>query len=738
MGFIAEKTLADLEFQTVLESVQNFTVTELGKDAVAKIRPIQDKEVLKNALQEVHEYVSSFDNDNRFPNHGFDSIAKELHLLGIENSYLEPKAFLKILSLATTVEEYLKFLKKFKDIYPVLEASSNTLDTEPYIVKIISKYITKYGEVDDNASILLKGIRKDIFKIKGSLGQSFNRVLSRCISNGYLDDIRESVLENQRVLAVQAMHRKKVKGSILGSSKTGSIVFIAPAETLQLQRELQSLEYEEKQEILKILRNLTDEIRLYDEILKNYQEYLCHIDSVSARAKYAQSIDGVLPKINKFKKLFFRNAYHPILFEKNKRDSIETIPQSIGLDNKQRIIVISGPNAGGKSITLKTIGLLQVMLQSGMLIPVHERSETYIFDTILTDIGDNQSIENHLSTYSYRLKNMRTFLKRCNNSTLFLIDEFGTGSDPELGGALAETFLEEFYEKHAFGIITTHYANLKLLANELDHVVNANMLFDEKTLEPKFKLFIGEAGSSFTFEVAQKNGIPYSLINRSKKKIENQKLRFDKTINKLQKQRQELEKNSEVLAREKDRAIEQTDVLEEKKQKLLEKLESFQDLYDNNQKMLNYGRKINEIVNKYLQNNNRKELNDAFKKFVLIEQSKHKKALDTKLGDKKLSERKLKQQVRKEAIVKKIQLEETEKMVKKEVAIEKKKQEKAVVKKPIKKHVFKINDTVRLIDGRANGTIEKIEKKTVFINYGMFTTKAKLEQLELVKAAPRK
>jgi len=197
--------------------------------------------------------------------------------------------------------------------------------------------------------------------------------------------------------------------------------------------------------------------------------------------------------------------------------------------------VISGPNAGGKSITLKTVGLLQTMLQSGMLIPVHERSKVCLFDRILSDIGDNQSIENHLSTYSYRLKQMNYFLKKCNKNTLFLIDEFGTGSDPELGGALAETFLEEFYHREAFGIITTHYSNLKILANELPHMLNANMLFDERTLEPLFKLVIGQAGSSFTFEVAQKNGIPYSLINRAKKKIERSKVRFDATIAKLQK-----------------------------------------------------------------------------------------------------------------------------------------------------------------------------------------------------------
>ena len=243
-----------------------------------------------------------------------------------------------------------------------------------------------------------------------------------------------------------------------------------------------------------------------------------------------KSIDAVLPEVTKHQEIDLVDAYHPLLLVANKSEGITTFPQTITMTTDSRIIVISGPNAGGKSITLKTVGLLQLMVQSGMLIPVHERSKLCLFDSILSDIGDNQSIENHLSTYSYRLKQMNYFLKKCNKHTLFLIDEFGTGSDPELGGALAETFLEVFYEREAFGIITTHYSNLKLLANELPHIQNANMLFDEKTLLPLYKLVIGQAGSSFTFEVAQKNGIPFSLINRSKKKIERGKIRFDKTI----------------------------------------------------------------------------------------------------------------------------------------------------------------------------------------------------------------
>ncbi len=295
------------------------------------------------------------------------------------------------------------------------------------------------------------------------------------------------------------MHRRKVKGGILGNSKTGSIVYIQPEATYNYTRELNNLEYEEKEEIKKILKELTNFIRPFRPLLIDYQNFLSDIDVVAAKAKYGMDMDAVMPKISQERELELIDAYHPLLLLTNRRQKKETFPQTIELSKERRVIVISGPNAGGKSITLKTVGLLQVMVQSGLLIPVHEYSRVCFFDKILTDIGDNQSIENHLSTYSYRLKNMNYFLKKVDDKTLFLIDEFGTGSDPELGGALAETFLEVFYEKEAFGILTTHYANLKMLANELPHIVNANMLFDARTLEPLYKLHMGEAGSSFYF-----------------------------------------------------------------------------------------------------------------------------------------------------------------------------------------------------------------------------------------------
>jgi DNA mismatch repair protein MutS2 len=380
-------------------------------------------------------------------------------------------------------------------------------------------------------------------------------------------------------------------------------------------------------------------------------------------------------------------------------------------------VVISGPNAGGKSITLKTVGLLQLMIQSGLLIPVHEKSRVCWFDSILTDIGDNQSIENHLSTYSYRLKNMKGFLKKCDEKTLFLIDEFGTGSDPELGGALAEVILEDFYSRKSFGLITTHYSNLKLLADEQQAMVNANMQFDDRTLEPVFKLILGEAGSSFTFEVAQKNGIPFNLINRAKKKIERGKVRFDATIAKLQKQRYQMAKTDKSL-REKENTFEsESDRLKQLNQKLKTKLVSYQELFDHNQRMIVLGKKLNDIAELFFQNNKKRPMIAEILRLIESENSKRKRKSSAQTKKDNTVKKSLEKEVIKELVTIR-----REKKVKKEIPHK----SKSIV-------MFKVGDKVRLLDGESVGSIDAIEKKKAIVNYGIFTTQVNVDQLELVK-----
>lgn len=722
---ITDKTLKDLEFYTVLEAVAASCTTEPGQEKALQISPFKNKEELMDSLLQTSEYVSSFDNNNALPNHGFEPVTNEIKFLAIEDSYLEASAFRKIGTLSETVNTLIKFLEKFDDYYPNLNKRAVTVEYTKDILKNIDKIVDKYGEIKDDASPELQNIRREMNLVKTKINQSFASALSQYNGMGYLDDIKESVVENRRVLAVLAMYRRKVKGSILGSSKTGSIAYIEPEATLKYSRELNNYEYEEKEEVKRILLQLSNVIRPFVPLLYDYQEFLTDIDVVSAKAKYAKRINGLLPNITEEKRLYFREAFHPILLSNNNRKGEVTYPQTIELTQDNRIIVISGPNAGGKSITLKTIGLLQLMLQSGLLIPVHERSETFLFDRIMTDIGDNQSIENHLSTYSYRLKNMNYFLKKCNDKTLFLIDEFGTGSDPELGGALAEIFLEEFYHREAFGIITTHYTNLKILANELPFATNANMLFDEKSLEPMYKLILGQAGSSFTFEVAQKNGIPYGLINRAKKKIEGSKVRFDKTIATLQKERSKLEKTSQNLREEETRAREEGRKMENINTKIQQKLESYQELYDSNQRHIYMGQKLDDISEKYFSNKNKKELIGEFLKMVEIENSKRKKATPKEKKEKEVQQKQIIEEVKEK--VEEIRVEKKEKKLK---AI------KLEAERP--KVALKIGDRVRMIDGKAVGTLDAIEKKKATVNYGLFTSKVDLETLELVEAKKNK
>ena len=718
---ITEKTLQDLQFPTVLETLSAICNTDIGKQKALEITPFKDKESLMEALLQTSEYVSSFQNNNAIPNHGFDAITHEIKFLGIEDSFLEVGSFRKIANLSSTVNFLLNFLRKFHDYYPNLNNRGARVELTKDIITMVDEVVDKYGEIKDNASPDLLNIRRDMNAVRGKVNQSFGIALTQYNSLGYLDDIRESFVQNRRVLAVLAMYRRKVKGSILGSSKTGSIAYIEPETTLKYSRELSNLEYEEKEEITRILKQLSNRIRPYLELLIEYQNFLSDIDVIAAKAKYANKINAILPTITEERRLFFRDAFHPILYLSNAEKNEVTYPQTIELEQENRIIVISGPNAGGKTISLKTVGLLQLMLQSGMLIPVHERSETFLFDRILTDIGDNQSIENHLSTYSYRLKNMNYFLKKCNTKTMFLIDEFGTGSDPELGGALAEIFLEEFYHREAFGIITTHYSNLKILANELPCATNANMLFDEQSLEPMYKLVLGQAGSSFTFEVAQKNGIPYSLINRAKKKIEVGKVRFNKTIATLQKERSKLEKTSSTLKEEENKAREESKKMESINLKIKQKLESYQELYDSNQKTIYIGQKIEDIAEKYFNNKNKKDLIGEFLKIVEIENSKRRKA--TAKETKVIAEKK--KEVIKEVTV---QVEEIR-------AEKKARKVKEVIEKP--KPILKVGDRVRMFDGKAVGSIDTIERNKATVNYGLFTSKVSLDLLELVEAVKK-
>ena len=723
MNKIAQKTLDDLEFGTVLEQAAIRCATASGKLVMLQTAPTSAVEDVHTALLRTDEYLSSFSDEKTIPNHGFEDVSQEIALLGIENSKIEVEGFRKLLLLTETTNTLLIFLKKNKDRYPKLFDATNGQIPVKEIPAEINRIVDKFGMLKDRASDKLYSIRRQMNGVRSKISQSFGAALSTYQGSGFLDEIRETVIGSRRVLAVKAMYRRKVKGVIHGSSKTGSIVYIEPETTLQYTQELQNLIYDEKEEIDQILRSLTNFMRPYVADLNQYTSFLTLIDLHAAKAHYATEMNGVLPILNTKKETDIKEAYHPLLYLSNKKKNNSTYPQDIHLHSEKRIMVISGPNAGGKSITLKTIGLLQLMLQSGFLLPVNEQSHMSVFERILTDIGDNQSIENELSTYSYRLKNMQRFLKKCDENTLFLIDEFGTGSDPELGGALAEIFLEVFYERHAYGAITTHYSNLKLLANELPHMTNANMQFDGRNLQPTFHLVTGEAGSSFTFEVAEKNGIPYSLINKAKKKIERGKVRFDASIAKLQKERASMSKTTKELQQTSIKNKKENDKLETLNAKVKQKLERYQELFDQDKRMIVLGNKVNEVAERFFISNKKRPLIAELLRIVEEENAKRKR----KSASVHRKEKKEKKAIKEEVVQK--------------VALVRKEKKKKVTEKPKElfrpKVVFKVGDQVRLFDGKAVGTVDVLEKKKAIVNYGMFTTQVNTEALELVSRAKK-
>lgn len=713
---LSRQTLEDLEFPEILENIATFSFNEKTAQLIRELQPYEDHELLIKDLKTTNEYLSSFESENRIPFSEFYYMSDFLPRLNIENYYLDVEQFFQIKSNALQIKEITKFFAKFEEYFPELQKIVSKIIYENEIVKEIDNVFNKHGEIKNSASNELAEIRRKIKNITVKIADLFKKAIAQ--NSEYLDDIKETVVDNKRVLAVNSGVRKRVKGRLLGTSKTGSISFIEPQSVYQSNRELEELIDEEAKEIIKILRNLTAIIAVHKETLETYEDLLEYLDFTQAKARFAQKINAVLPNIQSDKKLNLIDAYHPILYLKNSEKKLETIPQTLSMNDEQRIIIISGPNAGGKSITLKTIGLNQLMIQSGILIPVHPKSEIGFFNKIFTDIGDNQSIDNQLSTYSYRLKQMSFFIRNVDENTLLLVDEFGTGSDPELGGALAEVFFEEFYERNAYGIFTTHYSNIKVAAEELPHAINASMLFDEKTLSPLYKLELGQAGSSFTFEVAEKNKIPYRLINRAKKKVEKDKVRLDKTILKLQQEKFEIQKTKDQVKELQQSSVEQNKELEQTQEKIQEKLVEFQQLYDNELKDLRTGKRVNEWADEYLKTKNKKKLINNFLKWVEIENSKKTKLNKIEEKKKKITQKKVQNELKKN----KENIEKVQEEIK-----EKKEKE---VKKSIEK--LKVGDRVKMKDSNSIGTIEKIQNKTVTINYGQFLAKISIFDIHKV------
>ena len=716
---ILQDHLNELEFPKLLEEITPYAYSPRVAEKISNIKPLPQKEA-EFLLKKTSEFLSSYESENYIPFDEYEDIEEPLKLMLIENFRLEASAFLRIRKITEQIGKLQSFFPKFSENFPNLEEEIKGLEFRKEIIDKISAVFNRFGEVKNEASPLLKEIRESISIAKKNIQENFNKSLNHYAQQDFLDEIRESTIEDQRVLAVKSGFKKRVSGRVLGVSKTGSITYIQPDSVVRHYHQLRESEEEQKKEVDRILRKLTSEIAEFHSQLSDYQEYLYNLDITRAKAKFAEKINGVLPKINTHKTLKLIDAYHPLLWLRNTQENKEIFPQTLQLSEQNRIICISGPNAGGKSITLKTLGLLQLMIQSGILVPVHPRSEMFFFDKLMTDIGDNQSIENHLSTYSSRLKKMSRIVREADENTLLLIDEFGTGSDPELGGALAEAFLEFFYEKESFAVITTHYTNIKLVVEQLPHAQNAAMLFDEETLEPMYKLEVGQAGSSFTFEVAEKNNIPRFIIHSAKKKIERDVVNLDKTIVKLQQEKFEVEKLKSDLTEKREITQNKRENLQKLNEQLQQKLYNFQKLYEEEHRKLQFGTRIQSFIDDYAKGKSRK---DIVKEFIkILEQEKFRKNQNTeKIEAEKLKvvKRKVTQELKKESVIQTIT--ETQEKIQ-----ERERRERALW--------LKVGQRVRIIGSTSIGTIEKIDSKTnkATINYGLFKTQISTDELERV------
>jgi DNA mismatch repair protein MutS2 len=450
---------------------------------------------------------------------------------------------LLIRKLAESIEKIFRWFDQERKTayYSLVKVIENTY-CEKAIIGIIDTVLDDHGQVKDTASNDLKDIRLSLYRKRNELRRMFERIVSKLNKQGYLAEIEESFMNGRRVLAVFAEQKRTVKGILHGESESRKTAFVEPEETIDLNNQVNELENDERKEVYRILRELTAKLSAYSSLLTMYHTVVGDYDFIRAKAKLAIEIKGEFPAIADKAYVHLIQAYHPLLFLYNQKTSKPTIPVTVTLDEAQRILVISGPNAGGKTVTLKTVGLLQMMVQSGLLVPVHPSSEFGIFKQLMIHIGDTQSLEFELSTYSSHLIHMKHFMENANGKTLFFIDELGSGSDPNLGGAFAEVILQELAKKHAMGIVTTHYLNLKVMAGKTAGIINGAMGFDEKNLRPQYKLIVGKPGSSYTFAIAERIGLDKSLIKRAKDLVDNDQFRLDKLLNRTEQDLKDLEK----------------------------------------------------------------------------------------------------------------------------------------------------------------------------------------------------
>lgn len=561
-----------LSFDKIRDLVAAETTNRLAERMVAEMTFGTNCERIGRELRQTEEFRQILLMENSFPSQDFFDLSDELTRLKVGGTVIDPEALVDLKASLHTITSCLRFFAADNgEKYPELTALAQRIELDANILKRLDKIVDDKGEIYDDASPALLEIRRQMTRKRSEVDAQIGRSLSRAKREGWAPENAEVTIRNGRlVIPMLDTHRRKMKGLIHDESATRQTAFLEPAEVVELNNDLRELEFAERHEIQKILAAFTDYIRPQLPQLTNAYWLLARIDFIRAKARFAISIGGVMPILNDRPMMGWIDARHPLLYLNHRAQGKEVVPFSLTLDGDKRILVISGPNAGGKSVCLKAVGLIQYMLQCGLLVPVRETSEFGIFDSVFIDIGDQQSLENDLSTYSSHLQNMKQLLAEAGERTLFLLDELGGGTEPRSGCAIAEALLEELYRRRSFGVVTTHFADLKLLADKYDGIVNGAMLFDTERMMPLYRLSVGHPGSSFAFEIATKIGFPLPILEAAESKVGTEMLNFEHQL-------QQIELDKQEIARQRAELKASDDFLNEvitKYQRLNEKLES--------------------------------------------------------------------------------------------------------------------------------------------------------------------
>ena len=706
-------------FDQIRQLLKEKCLSTLGEERVTDMVFSDRFNEVEERLDQVTEFVRILQEEDNFPAQYFFDVRPSLKRIRVEGMYLDEQELFDLRRSLETIRDIVRFLQKSENEeeeettspYPCLKRLAGDITVFPQLIGKINGILSPYGKIKDNASAELARIRRELASTMGSISRSLNSILRNAQSEGVVDkDVTPTMRDGRLVIPVAPALKRKIKGIVHDESASGKTVFIEPAEVVEANNRIRELEGDERREIIRILMEFSNLLRpSIPDVLLSY-EFLAEIDFIRAKALFSEQITGLKPAFENKQVIDWTMAVHPLLQLSLAKHGKKVIPLDIELDEKQRILIISGPNAGGKSVCLKTVGLLQYMLQCGLLIPMHERSHAGIFSNIFIDIGDEQSIEDDLSTYSSHLTNMKIMMKNCNERSLILIDEFGGGTEPQIGGAIAEAVLKRFNQKQTFGVITTHYQNLKHFAEDHDGVVNGAMLYDRHLMQPLFKLSIGNPGSSFAVEIARKIGLPEDVIADASANVGADYINMDKYLQDIvrdkrywESKRQNIRQQEKKLEDVTSRYEQDLEAVNKQRKEIIReaKAEAQRILAEANAKIENTVREIKEAQAEKEQTKLARKALEEFKNSVMATEEE-----DDKIARKmaKLKERN-----------------------------ERKKQKQKVTAQPIfNKEVIEVGDNVRLKGQVSAGTVMELQGKQAVVAFGMIKSTVKLEQLEKV------